>query len=768
MTDTSAPPTGTGTITELRVHGVSGSPASVVLNRPLVQQVAGDHDAGFYRPRPDYAGQAGRGKVELEAYSWGNLTSGAAARAFWLLLLPFTLANVAPWMRPATSQASSPRWFRRVEAIVLGLCRTLALSLTGTLVVASAGVSMDLLGWQCTGSGNECGRSREYLSPLTEGFLSEPGRRLAITALVPLAVIAVLWYLARRTWIHYERFRSDGRDGTAPLAQPGFWFGRHLVGRLRSIHISVALATVSAVLTYPILGRDLAVRSDPLQIANGATIGLAAIAVIVAGVGLLWVPVVTRVTDPARWMVLLLKGLRTVSLSTVFAALGYAMLPRADWPTTGSLPGFSGTVTMMFAGQVVLLLALTVAVAPLRSAVPTSEQGRMVFGGFATPVVATLALFTAASFSAGVFYRVADWFSGEDVPNPFGIFSGDQPVLQALRPYEWAAFGFTIAVVGALVFVGVARGWLLPTLVARARLATDIDFPGGRAADPDRAADIDREIGEANLVDRAAPWLAALLVPVLVFAAAIVIVVVAIDVSPSALAPDGSRLAAVLVGMTNAGTWLIGASAFGLVLLGIRTYQIPALRRLVGVVWDLATFWPRAAHPLAPPCYAERVVPELVTRVSWLARNETDSVVLSGHSQGSVLVAAAVLQLPVAVRRRVSLLTYGSPLRRLYSRYFPAYFGPMALCELAGSLTAPTADRAQTRTRWINLWRVTDPIGGPISLAPVADRRLIDPPAFGILPGDTVAPRISTHGDYTDDVGYDKAVADLVAMTAPP
>src|SRR4051812_10597201 len=88
--------------TELRVHGVSGTPAESMLDRPLLGRVAGDGNAGFYRPRPEYGATTGPGGAQLEAYRWGNLTAGAAARAFWLLLLPFMLANVALWLRPAT------------------------------------------------------------------------------------------------------------------------------------------------------------------------------------------------------------------------------------------------------------------------------------------------------------------------------------------------------------------------------------------------------------------------------------------------------------------------------------------------------------------------------------------------------------------------------------------------------------------------------------------------------------------------------------------
>lgn len=56
------------------------------------------------------------GPTVPEAYSWGNLTSGASARALWLFLLPFALVNVAYWMRP-TRRCSGDRlnrWLARL------------------------------------------------------------------------------------------------------------------------------------------------------------------------------------------------------------------------------------------------------------------------------------------------------------------------------------------------------------------------------------------------------------------------------------------------------------------------------------------------------------------------------------------------------------------------------------------------------------------------------------------------------------------------------
>jgi hypothetical protein len=105
--------------TELRIHGVSGTPPESMLDYPHPRQVAGDAVSGFYRRwwpagPPTAADGDVEGQCRREAYSWGGLTSGGASRALWLLLLPFMMLNFAFYMTPRSTAAAKAT--RRAEA----------------------------------------------------------------------------------------------------------------------------------------------------------------------------------------------------------------------------------------------------------------------------------------------------------------------------------------------------------------------------------------------------------------------------------------------------------------------------------------------------------------------------------------------------------------------------------------------------------------------------------------------------------------------------
>ncbi|WP_432753699.1 hypothetical protein ACE1OA_30730 [Streptomyces sp. JL2001] len=788
-----------GAALELLVHGVGGATPQDMLDDPRTVRVTGDATAAMYRRCDDLDAEDHPERYAErpvpEAYCWSNLTSGNGARALWLLLLPFMVANLAHWMRPPAPDR--PGLVRLYGVLV----RLVALTLTVLLTAAACEVALDLTAWQCAGDA-ACAQDRSWLGFLSAergGWWSQPGRRLALAAVVPAALVGLLWYLSNRTWSAYEAQRPPtAHDDTPPLAEPagspsgrgesadpatdadpgaeaddepagspeaalptelrpalgrrGFWYGRRLVARLRAAHTAAGFLTVAAALTGATGRHDRATAPDALRTDFGW--GLQAAVVVLAAV-VLWV--VCRRGRSERRLDLrleraLVAWLPCASLLLLALAVPHACWSRPEWRSAGTLPGDTtfGALTLVQGGLVVALGAVALLLHRRR------PESRTALHGLGGPAVAMLACALGGVMSGGVAQRVADWLDGSATP---GMGDGSPigpPVL-----LSWQA-----SVIPVLLVMLLAPAVLLAVRTARAarRLGPVVEAAYATVTpDPVRTGRIAATRARAGLTDFAPP-LVGIVSGATLFLGAASVAGAWIGGAVPGRAFEGAHPAIASAADTaqSLGSWMIGFGFILFVTWGRRAYKDASARRTIGILWDVGTFWPRAAHPFAPPCYAERAVPDLTWRMSSWTRHTGGRLVISGHSQGSVLAAAAVWQLPPATRRRVALLTYGSPLERLYGRWFPAYFGP-----------GPLRGLHRTVHCWSNLHRATDPIGGPVRVPAEGDRPavdrpvLLDPVEYGRTQAHPLPEPILGHSDYQADPVFAAERAALLDRLPP-
>ncbi|MFH8619405.1 hypothetical protein ACH4E8_30645 [Streptomyces sp. NPDC017979] len=808
-------PSAPGPALELLVHGVGGTTPQEMLGDPRTVLVSGDEKAAVFRRADDVGAERdparGRGDPVPEAYCWSNLTSGNGARALWLLLLPFMVANLAHWMRPRA------RGRVRTTRVYGALVRLVALSLTVVMTAAACEVALDLVAWQCAGRA-PCTDGRSWIGFLAAdrgGWWSQPGRRLALAALVPVALVGLLWYLSNRTWTAYESQRpplgehtpvadgsrraphnphpevedegdGDGEgeedehagdrepDPQAPqsavrfaLGRPGFWYGRRHVARLRAAHTAAGFLTVAAAVTGAPAGHDRGGDSALLQ-----TLGILLTGALALGAcAVVWV-VVHRGRSERRFDVRVertaVTALPDASLTVLAGALVYASWSRPGWESHGTLPGELAFSVLTIA-QGVLVVALAAVALRLHC---RARHPRSVLGGLGGPAVAVLACALGSVMTGGTAQRVADWLDGPGTPGMDG--DGSIPGPPVLLSWQASVIPVLLALLFLPALALAVRTWLtgrrLGGAVEREYERWDSRLDRGDPAarrlgdtgwrpDPVRTRRIAGARARAGLTDSAPLIVGVLAAATLLLGAAAVYGAWRSDAVPGR-AFEGGFADSAAQAVQFLGSWLVGFGILLFVTWGRRAYRDPSARRTIGILWDVGTFWPRAAHPFAPPCYAERAVPDLTWRMStWTAQTRARGgrLVISGHSQGSVLAASAVWQLPAETRGRVALLTYGSPLERLYGRWFPAYFGPEALRALRDEVHC-----------WSNLWRPTDPIGGPVRVPsgprPSPDRTALkDPVAYGRSERHPLPEPIRGHSDYQADPAFADARADLLS-----
>ncbi len=765
---------------ELRVHGVGGSTPKKLLDDPAdPSQIGGNTIAGFFR-RSD-------GRADVEGYSWGGLTSRAGARAFWVLLLPFALVNLAGWMLPQGSARSGWR-----SSSLRGLVRLAGFAITLLYVLWVALITLDLVAYQCGGD-TLCYQGRWWLAFFDNPFfVDHVGRRLVLGALIPVALVGGFAYLGAKTRSRYEAYgeretdtgefektprrdrrpqatedRSEGEPPLAGLHDPDFWHQTQTPARLGRLHIGVSLAIVALVVARAVESLHEPLRSagaDPryltLLALGGSVLVLAA-----AAVSILSLRHVGRSTSTT----VMVAGLVVL----VVALLDATAMTRVPTGPPG-LPGI-GDISLYVVGSTVGVVALL-----SLSLWASIRSSGLALGGLGAAVSSIIAAMFTIAFYSGLAIRIANLLG--DPPGPGR--DSTQALIVYPRAYDWvavwiAAILFVTALVAAALYAWLWFFKPVPDVDAAQRTNVDpashrvVRGYRGRRLGIDRS--YDGEPSEAKTFRTLTPghrkWLTGI--------ARAQATSKAVDSAGVLLAVMAG--AALLAGLGNFGircvvsgdcfgdlpvlpagwwSWSYTLAIWTLNLLPIaamlymrRALREPLAGRKIGMIWDVATFWPRWYHPFAPPSYAERAVPELEMRVRQLTQPPNSrGVVLSGHGQGSVLAMAVLLRLPDRHLRRIALVTHGSPLTRLYARFFPAYFGELQFTGAALRL------QEGSETRWRNLYRDTDPIGGAIhfrtaSLGSEVNRRQPDPRARRGPMGEPWPP-VMAHFEYDKDLEY--------------
>jgi hypothetical protein len=551
---------------------------------------------------------------------------------------------------------------------------------------------------------------------------------------LPAVAIILLAVLAARSRSRYEQVRPpyrvppQGEDTSPPpraltvaaaledgLSDEKFWDGEHSVQHSSRRHISASLGFLALM---------LAITSRDAVVAVTGHVNAAALwwmALIGGGVVVAFVIFRTSVDFRHReskisddfakrfddWSTI---GIRAVAIAAICCAGIFAWLQPAVATLAGQLPGMAGIF-----GWTMAVFAVILGLVLLSSAVGGRNGGTLLMGPLVTMILA-FSLLNVTMF--GGMLSLAHLLGNL-------TFAATPQASQIYVP-EIIGFGTPAAVIAALAAVlvfGIAEfvswqraggGHVKKTIEEQYGVSQKAAQapPNGQsqpsgialwecsALDPPKSNGRRREgkewagsIARAQRIGHASRDAGWLLWSLALFEIAAVVVTVTLQ---PPIAPDRWLGKAAIAVATFLPVFLIGSLRAG--------WGQPERRRRIGVLWDVGTFWSRSYHPLAPPCYAERAVPDLQRRLWWIHDNN-GHVLLAGHSQGSVLAAAALIQ-PKCLPEdnQTALATFGCPLGKRYSWGFPAYVNEEVLSGII----------YEGSPGWLNFYYPTDPIAGRV------------------------------------------------------
>ncbi|ASO22501.1 hypothetical protein FHR81_004142 [Actinoalloteichus hoggarensis] len=779
-------------VVELRVHGILGTTPERLTDSVAAVEVAGDGLGRVVRPA-DRLRRPAPGPVLqttarpvpriVEGYLWGRMTSGGLAKAAWAMLFPFAMANVAHWMLPPARRDS--RFGHLLGHALRALLRVASLLLTALLVAQVTVVSLDLVAAQCLQPGGPC------LAGVAPDWLRGEWARLAVGLVPPALLILLLHQVAKVDWEVNKaeagastnpasKLSGMRQDVPPPPAQSAVLPGDAVEAdpdtpALRALHTTGALATAAVMATGGPAG--------PLT-ATAAQVWVSAVVLfLVSLVGVL------LLDDPAHPPAAASRGLRLLLgavprkliVTSGVAVLAASVVVMRPLPSPSSTPArFSGdTIGLLVLGFACCALLFAVLLAPAAWSARREWANRprslrpWAGGWMAAPVLAMSGLL-GAGFGAGIALTVVTLLGTEHVTPP--------PAYETVTVLWGATAVLSLLALAVIVPVILTRRWLAEHQDRLAPAEATL-LHAGRPDDRRTAA---RAWWWANLEREHLHHALLAFALLLTLGAGVASIQYVTDADvPEWLEP-----------LATVGVLALAVFALALVRTVYLAKSRPNTARLLGVLADLTCFWPREAHPTVPPCYALKVVPELVHRATEHLRDPAARVVLVGHSQGSLLAAVAagrlLRTLPDSDRARLGLVTVGSQLQWAYPRAFPAVVPHESLTELSGSLSG----------RWRALCRGTDALGGGVTTwnrqvyegtligvgfradgtegpLPSATRspsgalvlggdHWLPDPARGPFTGKRWGPGVLGHNDFNSDPEWDRAVAIAAGLELPP
>jgi hypothetical protein len=709
---------------ELRIHGVSGTPPEVMLGAEHVRQVAGDERSRYFRPSDTHGADSQPDPTRvLEGYHWGQFTAGTWRQGLWLILIPFGLVNAAAFMLP------DPRGHKRgatVAHVATGaLIRLVGIGQTCTISLATALIFVDLL----TARAQRAGWLKDVPDQVLPGLAATAAALVVLCLFLmgrqprhqPLPDLPATSIAAQRapqgrvaTW--------DKPIGAIGLCRPLFYGGYLHAPTLSRLHLGTGIAVVALVVALKADQAGPTTMLEGLVVATTTLVGLASLLTTFLGDpegstsasnnSGQW----HRFTRAASWLVVYTAPLLLVaSVANTHNANKTAVLNFED---SGAwlVRTVTGTMLALLAANAVLAWRTweeeTAAATP-KAFLPYAR-------GMAPWAAASVGVFLGIGYSAAAVLATA---------NALGV---EQPSPLIFRIAY--ACGLTVVVLTVVSIIALA------TLRWRSRSATDVRIayqPLWHPRDPQRSRAIaswHRADGRwTEDADGAKKYRAVafacevarlkLQVPTMFLGAAFLGLTLSVATTLETTlnrdlpwvfgelseveSKDSSSL------LADIGTYSLVAFAAVLLILGRRAIRTQNTRRGVNVIWDVVSFWPHSAHPFVPPPYSQTAVPAVQDRIRFHlghldVRPEdepiADHVIVAPHSQGSLIAFASLLWLTEKELSKVGLVTFGSQLQVAFPRAFPAYLDYDLIREL----------HTRLQGRWINLYRDTDPIAGPV------------------------------------------------------